>query len=78
MAFQLFANLTEDDIDAFQENAINKNTKTSTFVNVKTEGKKFTRNLKKMLFLLFLGSLGKQLTNNRIRSRALWDLWPSG
>ena len=30
MAFQRFANLTEDDIDAFQENAINKNTKHST------------------------------------------------
>ena len=30
MAFQRFANLTEDDIDVFQENAINKNTKTST------------------------------------------------
>ena len=30
MAFQRFANLTEDDIDAFQENAINKNTKSST------------------------------------------------
>ena len=30
MAFQRFANLTEDDIDAFQENAIDKNTKSST------------------------------------------------
>ena len=78
MAFQLFANLTEDDIDAFQENAINKNTKTSTFVNVKTEGKKIYEKPKKMLFLLFLGSLGKRLTSNRIRSRALLDLWPSG